>query len=175
MPQVEQEKKQYLSATWKIVIVVAVVVVAVGAGVALFLYQRDQDRKAVQSAISDWQPLILRGHYDEATVRLKAVYPRAHTKQEQLNLLYYEGATSMAKGDMKAAQTNFKAFVTLNGGLTHETARQLGYASAQLGEKSEAIDYDKQAIELLKKSDDPQRDDDVRELENRIKALESGK
>ncbi len=174
MPQVEQEKRKS-NTTLKVVIVVLIIVLAVGAGVGLFLYQRDQDRKAVRGVLDQWQTLVLRGRYDEALKRIDNVYPRAHSKQEQLDLLYYKGATNVAKGDMRAVQTSFKAYADAKGGLTYESARQLGYAAAQLGQKREAIDYYKQAIELFKKSDNPRAEAEIRELENRIRALEAAK
>lgn len=170
MPQVTQARTS-LPAVWKIAILVAIFVLAVGGGAGLFLYVRDQDHKAVVNAINQRQTLVLQGKYDAALKLLTEAYPRAHSKEEKREVLYYVGATNLVKGDLKAAQKAFKEYESREG-LTYEVARQLGYVAGGLGNKAEAISYYNKAIDLAKKEELKRLDDEVASLQARIKELQ---
>ncbi len=170
MPQVQPEHKS-LPLKWKIMILVMVFVLAGGGGAALLLYQRDQDRKAVKGVLDQRQALVLRGKYDEALKKLREVYPRAHSQEEQEALWYYQGTVNLTKGDLKTARLSYKEYEA-RAGLNSDVAQQLGYIADQQGDKAEAIDYYQKAIKLMADEGNPLAEDEAVRLNARIAELQ---
>lgn len=162
---------------WLLVLaVIAAVIAAAGAGI---LVRSLMDRKEsvvvpdqMPAVIQDVQNLALQGKQDEADrIIEQALQDPATPPDVKFTLYSQQGANYYEKGEyQKALDSYTNAFKIRE---TFEMAQAIATTWIQLGDKQQAIDFYRKAIELMPQ-DNPVRDDDIQLIEEQIKALEAG-
>ena len=147
MPQIVQTRPSHRKpAVLVAVFVVLALLASFGVGVWFYMSTLNQDKAAVKKTLDRVQGLIISKEYDEAEKSLETAYPKAHSKDDQLQIRYWEAAVYIAKGD--TARTIEKLLqYEKEGGLTFEVARQLGFAYDKQNDKAKAIEYFQKAVD----------------------------
>lgn len=157
---------------------IAAVVLALGAGVFVrWMVDRNKvpDTKAgppLAAEIKEVQDLTLNNKPEEAEKKISELLADPGVSSEVKFSLYLQrGANDYQKGAyQQALESYMKAFEIRQ---TYPIAQSIGSTWLALGDKQQAIQYYRKAIELIPQ-DNPVRDDEIQVIEEQIRALESG-